>query len=229
MYAVTSSCVRCGRRACCVDMYSASLCSGCLKRSVNDRVLRWLRKASPRPKDSIILVSRGDAQSIAALKLVSSTEKDYDTTIRVLEISERPVLRSECGAYDIEYAYIEASYETYTAFRLTGQQYLNVYEGALVALPDTIEDLTAYALGEVFLGDRRGIELDARHRVAYPLGAVSLRELHQLFPGELQGASPLFKRARARGIVEWAMRSSPTLFNSTVRALLETIKAFNKE
>lgn len=220
-------CERCGKRACCVDMYGTPLCSRCLRESVKAKALRWLRMASPRPKDSILLVSRGDIQSFAALKIVYDVERNYDVTFLVLEVGSQQALQSLCEALGLDYTFARASYETYTGFRLSLIPCLSAHKEALVALPDTIEDLAAYALGEVFLGRYEGLELEARYRVAYPLGAVSLKELYQLFPGELAGTPFLFESSRAREVVEWAMRISPTLCNSTVRALLEVIEALS--
>lgn len=191
------------------------------------RVLRWLRMASPRPKDSVLLVSRGDAQSIAALKLVREVEKSYDVALHVLEVGAQPALQSLCEALELDYTFVGASYGTYTGFRSSLIPLLRAYEEALVALPDTIEDLAAYALGEVFLGLCEGLKLEERYRVAYPLGAVSLKELYQLFPGELKGTPFLLESSRAREVVEWALRSSPTLCNSIVQALLEVTEALS--
>jgi len=210
-----------------VDMYGAALCQGCLKRSVVGRVLRWLRMASPHPRDSILLVGRSDAQSLAALELVTSVEKGYDVTIRVIEVGARPVLQGRCTTLKLDYEFYEANYETYTGFRLSVLPHISGYKDALVVLPDTVEDLAAYALGEVFLGDRRGIKLDTQYRVAYPLGAVSFSELFQLFPSAAREGRILFERSRAREVVEWALLSSPTLCNATVSALLGLTKVLN--
>ncbi|MEM4530375.1 MAG: hypothetical protein QXY39_00715 [Thermofilaceae archaeon] len=191
------------------------------------RVLRWIRMASPHPRENILLVGRGDAQSLAALELVTSVEKGYDASIRVIEVGARPALQGRCTTLNLDYEFYKADYETYTGFRLSALPYISGYKDALVVLPDTVEDLAAYALGEVFLGDRRGTKLDSQYRVAYPLGAVSFRELFQLFPSVAREGRTLFERSRAREVVEWALLSSPTLCNATVRALLELNKVLN--
>ncbi|MEM1928943.1 MAG: hypothetical protein QXH81_03150 [Thermofilaceae archaeon] len=191
------------------------------------RVLRWIRMASPHPRENILLVGRGDAQSLAALELVTSVEKGYDASIRVIEVGARPALQGRCTTLNLDYEFYKADYETYTGFRLSALPYISGYKDALVVLPDTVEDLAAYALGEVFLGDRRGTKLDSHYRVAYPLGAVSFRELFQLFPSVAREGRTLFERSRAREVVEWALLSSPTLCNATVRALLELNKVLN--
>ncbi|MEM1847746.1 MAG: hypothetical protein QXH70_01300 [Thermofilaceae archaeon] len=191
------------------------------------RVLRWIRMASPHPRENILLVGRGDAQSLAALELVTSVEKGYDASIRVIEVGARPALQGRCTTLNLDYEFYKADYETYTGFRLSALPYISGYKDALVVLPDTVEDLAAYALGEVFLGDRRGTKLDSQYRVAYPLGAVSFRELFQLFPPLAREGRTLFERSRAREVVEWALLSSPTLCNATVRALLELNKVLN--
>ena len=214
-------CERCGAPACCFDVYGARLCRRCLLSSIMDRALRWLRKASPRRRDEMILALRGDPQSGAALRIVQSLERGFDVRIAVLEVGRRPIHRPSAEALGLDYAFVRAAPSTYTEFRvLLGRFTPHRFADALLILPDSLEDLAAYALGEVFLGDLRGLSLDAALRVAYPLAAVSLRELLQAFPGELGGAPELYSASRARGLVEWIMMSSPTLCHSTVTALL---------
>ena len=219
-------CAKCGAPGCCVDMQGTVLCRRCLSESIKGRVVRWIRKASPRPRDDLILAVRNDLQSTAAVKLVYAVERAFDVTIQVLEIGDQPTLEELVGALHFNYTFVDADYNTYTEFRLRVLEHLPPrFSDPLVVLPDALEDLVAYALGEVFLGKLRGLTLDAAFRVAYPLAAVSLREIAQAFPARLSNAPKLYSLSSARKIVEWALLSSPTLCNSTVQSLLNVASA----
>lgn len=223
------TCERCGRLACCLSVHGTALCRRCLITSISDRLLHWLRRASPNPGDELVLACRGDPQSHAALRLLYEVERRYGARICVLEVGEQPTLRKTSGALGVTYTFMQASCGTYTDFRLALSRHLDRCRGSLTVLPDTLEDLVAYALSEVFLGNLKGLALDASYRVAYVLGAVSLRELLQAFPGELTGTPELYERSPAREIVDWMLLSSPTLCYSTVHALLEVARALKLE
>lgn len=200
-----------------------------VRRKVRERFVKWLRRARPRRDDKLLVLARGDVQSFATVSLLFDVERDYETRIEVLEISPDPVCREVCGQLGLSHTAIAAEWRSYTELRLAAVESLRERpKDYLLVMPDTVEDIALYLVGEVVLGDVRGLELDAKFRVAYPLASVSVRDLARVYP-HLCGKLPrAFTSSTARELLEELALSTPTLYYSAVSSYFSILKALTR-
>lgn len=223
-------CARCGKLAVCEAASGEWLCERCLALSVQRRFLAWLRKCKPRPHDSFVVVYRGDLQSYAATTLLCKVEMEYGSNIEVLEIGPEPTF-SSVGKHQVTgYKFVEARWSSYTEFRSLLCDVLSGIEvEPVIVLPDTLEDIAAYTLGEVLLGDTRGLSLEARFRVAHPLAAVSLRELLAMFPHFRLKGIGIYENSRGGHILREISVSIPTIHFSLLSSFVELTSALKQK
>ncbi len=217
-------CAKCGKRAEYTDPATGdALCASCLKTTVRRRFLKGLRRASPRRDDRILIACRADAQSLFTVKTTVDVEKNYPVNLEVIELAKAPLCSDLCEEVNISYRFIKTGYETYTGFRLALLNEVKQHEDALVVMPDVLEDIAAYFLGEVLLGDVRGLSLDSEFRVAYPLASLSYGTLAFLEP-ELAGRfSSLYLNSRAKVLLEELDKHHLTLSFSSAKMFFKLI------
>jgi|GEM_PF-874667 hypothetical protein len=223
-------CARCGKLAVCEAASGEWLCERCLALSIRQRFLAWLRKSKPRPSDSFVVAYRGDLQSYAAATLLQEVEKEYGSNIEVLEIGLEPSFSNTYGHLFSGYKFAKREWKTYTEFRLNICSVLpgDTFESVIV-LPDTLEDIAAYTLGEVLLGDTRGLSLEARFRVAYPLAAVSIRELLTIFPHLSSKLVRVYGHSGVKDTLKEISLSIPTIHFSLLSSFVELTSALKRK
>ncbi len=223
-------CARCGKLAVCEAASGEWLCERCLALSVRQRFLAWLRKSKPRPRDNFVVAYRGDLQSYAAATLLREVEKEYGSNVEVLEIGLEPSFSDVQRRLFAGYRFVKRTWRTYTEFRLNLCRIIpgETFESVIV-LPDTLEDVAAYILGEVLLGDTRGLNLEARFRVAYPLAAVSIRELLVLFPHLSSRLSGVYAYPGVRDALKEISLSIPTIHFSLLSSFVELTSALKRK
>ena len=223
-------CVRCGKPAVCEAASGEWLCERCLASSVRHRFLAWLRKSKPRPRDSFVVAYRGDLQSYATATLLHEVEKNYGSNVEVLEIGLESSLSDTYWHSFSRYKFVKREWKTYTEFRLNLCSVLprETFESVIV-LPDTMEDIAAYTLGEVLLGDTRGLNLEARFRVAYPLAAVSIRELQAMFPHLSSKLARVYGHTEVKYTLKEISLSIPTIYFSLLSSFVELTSALKRK
>jgi len=197
---------------------------------VRKRFLAWLRKSKPRPRDSFVVAYRGDLQSYATATLLHEVEKNYGSNVEVLEIGLEPSLSDTYGHSFSRYKFVKREWRAYTEFRLNLCSALprETFESVIV-LPDTLEDIAAYTLGEVLLGDTRGLNLEAWFRVAYPLAAVSIRELQAMFPHLSSKLVRVYGHTEVKYTLKEISLSIPTIYFSLFSSFAELTSALKRK
>lgn len=223
-------CARCGRPAVIELASGERLCERCLASSVRQRFLAWLRKPKLRPSDSFLLVYRGDAQSCITAKLLYEVEREYGSKIEVIEVGPEPSFARACGLPVPVREFVRAEWRTYTELRLGLVKALSrLRVGSVVVMPDALEDIAAYTLGEVLLGEIEGLSLDLEYRVAYPLAAVSLKEVQLAFPDlPAKWGFPTLNR-HASGLLQELSVSTPTVYFSLLSSFVELTSALKRK
>lgn len=223
-------CARCGKLAAIESPSGERLCERCLASSVRQRFLVWLRKCKPRPSDSFIVAYRGDAQSYIAAMLLYEVEKGYGSKVEVIEVGPELTFARACGLPIPLRDFVKAEWRTYTEFRLALSNALSrLRVDSVVVLPDALEDIAAYTLGEVLLGDIRGLSLDLKYRVAYPLAAVSLKELQIAFPGVPIRWMVSLQNYRVNSLLKELSVSTPTVYFSVLSSFVEITGALKRK
>jgi len=228
-------CSRCGRPAIYFDhMAGRSLCVTCLSRSLEQRFRRSLREAKPRRNDVLVLVGRGDLASLHALKLLLKVEEGYPTTVKVLEVSSKPICKDLCEERGVAYSFHEVTANSYTRLRLQVLRLVEEYglQQALLVMPDTVEDLALYAMGEVWLGDLRGLILDLKLRTAYPQSKISLKAIAAIMLS--RGSAPrailqLPQTSKAKYLISDMEKNTPSLLFSASEALLKLLREMREK
>ncbi|MEM1509097.1 MAG: hypothetical protein QW291_04435 [Thermofilaceae archaeon] len=218
-------CAKCGKRAEHIDPATGdTLCINCLQTTVKRRFLKGLRRANPRRDDKVIIACRADTQSLFTLKTMIEVEKNYPVSLEVIELAKIPFCLDFCKKTNINYKFIEADYKTYTGFRLALTDKINQQRNdVLIVMPDVLEDIAAYFLGEVLLGDIRGLSLDASFRVAYPSAFLSYRTLAFLEPELIGSLSSLYLNSGAKVLLEEFARYHSTLVFSSVKMFYKLV------
>lgn len=217
-------CVKCGKRAEYADPATGdTLCISCLQTTVRKRFLKGLRRANPCRDDKIVIACRADTQSLFTLKTIVEVERNYPVSLEAIELAKTPFCFDFCEKTNIDYRFIEADYETYTGFRLALTDKIGQRDDVFIVMPDVLEDIAAYFLGEVLLGDVRGLSLDARFRVAYPSASLSYRTLAFLEPELIGSFSSLYLNSRAKILLEEFVRCHSTLSFSSVKMFYKLV------
>jgi len=197
---------------------------------VRKRFLAWLRKSKPRPRDSFVVAYRGDLQSYATATLLHEVEKNYGSNVEVLEIGLEPSFSDVQRRLFAGYRFVKRTWRTYTEFRLNLCRIIpgETFESVIV-LPDTLEDIAAYTLGEVLLGDTRGLNLEAWFRVAYPLAAVSIGELQAMFPHLSSKLVRVYGHTEVKYTLKEISLSIPTIYFSLFSSFAELTSALKRK
>ncbi len=230
MLGLALRCARCGKPAVIELPSGEQLCERCLALSLRQRFLTWLRKCKPRPTDSFVIAYRGDAQSYVAVKLLHEVEKRYGSKIEVFEVGPEPTFARVRDLPVPVRGFVKAEWRTYTEFRLELVRALSrLHIDSVVVLPDTLEDVAAYTLGEVLLGDLRGLSLDLEYRVAYPLAAVSVRELQIAFSDVPAQWAVFQQNDHASSLLRDLSVSAPTVYFSVLSSFVELTSALKRK
>lgn len=223
-------CAKCGRHAEYTNPATGdTLCVSCLKTTVRRRFLKGLRRASPRRDDRILIACRADAQSLFTVKTTVDVERNYPVNLEVIELAKTPLCSDLCKEVSIDYKFIRIDYETYTDFRLALLNEVRRHGDVLVVMPDVLEDIAAYFLGEVLLGDIRGLSLDSEFRVAYPLSSLNYGTLAFLEPELVGKLSSLYCNSRAKALLEELDKHHPTLSFSSAKMFFKLVDALRAQ
>ncbi|MEZ0345394.1 MAG: hypothetical protein ABWK01_02450 [Infirmifilum sp.] len=162
------------------------------------RFTRSIRNFNPRVKDTFILVTLDNLQSLLLVDLLLDVEREYEVQVHHLHlgetIPEEIKQRLESAPYVISQSIGGVKPANYTQVKLEVLKRLYLYpEGALYVLPFTADDLACYFLEELINSNLQGLALEAEARIAYPLYTTTIHEIRKLYPDSRLNASLLGK------------------------------------
>lgn len=156
--------------------------------SLKRKFIRALRTFAPRVRDTLVVATLDNAQSLVMLKLLLEVEQEYDTNVHHVHLSNvvpNEVREILANSRIVTSSVVAAPVRNYTEVKTILLPYVETHPGALFVLPFTADDLACYFLEEILRGNLVGLRLEARARVAYPLYTTTLREVSAVRPGGL--------------------------------------------
>ncbi|MEM4444926.1 MAG: hypothetical protein QXJ21_06230 [Thermofilum sp.] len=146
--------------------------------ALRKRFLELLRQASPRRRDSIIAVTVNNPQSYLALKTLIHIEDEFESTILHLHVGDSISPRlAELSQMCKQRVQVPESPKSITELKLQTASFAARYGSPLCVLPLTAEEVVAYLLNELLMGNPAGLQLEREYRTAYPLSTTTLKEV----------------------------------------------------
>lgn len=149
--------------------------------ALRKRFLKLLRQASPRRRDNVIAVTVNNPQSYFTLKTLIDIEDEFESTIVHLHLGSSISPRlAELSRMCESRVHVPQAPKSITELKLQVANFAAEYGSPLCVLPLTAEEIVAYLLNELLLGNPAGLRLEREHRTAYPLSTTLLRDVLNL-------------------------------------------------